>query len=416
MGFFTTSRLATAGLLFVGLLCGLATWAGYEGVTAYVTTNEFCVSCHEMQGMADDYQHSIHFINPAGVRAQCADCHVPKPFLPRIVHMIGASRDVFGHLTGMIDTSAKLDAHRLDMAKSAWAEMTANGSLGCRSCHAFEAMDFARQRPQAAQAMHAPMPDGTSCITCHRGIAHRLAVVPVKLLSDVAPPSPPAVRVAPPPATSATPASVVPDPGTSAGNAVPGAGTPAPTVTLALSAPASPAPSGAASKAFIGEATVPLAATPGGTPFAVLDVSAPLTAVEIRDGATRITARLWMKGDTASGVLFTAPDGFEIGRLDNAANAHAETASNGWVPVDLDGYVAAEAVVEQLDPIWDAAEQTYEFSCAGCHVLHPAEAYTPDKWDTEMTTMAKSAHLRPDDAMVLLKWLQTVSFNHQATK
>jgi hypothetical protein len=42
-------------------------------------------------------------------------------------------------------------------------------------------------------------------------------------------------------------------------------------------------------------------------------------------------------------------------------------------------------------------------------VLHAAEAYTPAQWDTEMTTMAKSAHLQPDDAMVLLKWLQTTS-------
>ena len=30
--------------------------------------------------------------------------------------------------------------------------------------------------------------------------------------------------------------------------------------------------------------------------------------------------------------------------------------------------------------------------------------------------MAKSAHLRPDEAMFLLKWLQTTSFDRRASK
>ncbi len=378
-----TNRLAALSLLFVGLLCGLAAWGGYEGVTAYFTTNAFCVSCHEMRGMADDYQKSIHFTNPAGVRAQCADCHVPKPFVARIVHMVVATRDVIGHVRGVLDTQEKIDARRLDMAKSVWAEMAANDSLGCRSCHSFEAMDFARQRPKAAEAMHAPMPPGTSCINCHRGIAHRLAVVAVKSLPVIVTPS---VMVTP---TVTSPV----------------ANTPA-----ALSATAG-------SRAFVGEAAAPLSATPGGPPIVTLFVSAPVTVTATETGASKIHGEFWMKTDVlAPGPLFAAPNGVEVGRLDTAVNAKAGVARDGWLAVQIEGYVAAGAVVGSLEPVWQAAESTYEFSCAGCHGLHPAEAYTPAQWNTEMTSMAKSAHLRPDEAMFLLKWLQTTSFDRRASK
>ena len=330
-----TNRLAALSLLFVGLLCGLAAWGGYEGVTAYFTTNAFCVSCHEMRGMADDYQKSIHFTNPAGVRAQCADCHVPKPFVARITHMVFATRDLIGHVRGVLDTPEKVDARRLDMAKSVWAEMAATDSLSCRGCHSFEAMDFARQRPKAAEAMHAPMPPGTSCINCHRGIAHRLAVVAVKS-----------------PSITVTPAAVRALPGAPAASSR-GTGSSATTSAETVS------------KAFIGEAAAPLSATPGGPPIATLFVSAPVTVTTTEAGASKVVAALWMKAEAvAPGPLFAAPNGVEVGRLDAAANAKAGAARDGWIAVQIDGYVATVTVVGSLEPVWQAAESTYEFSCA----------------------------------------------------
>ncbi len=411
--------LAAAGLLFAGMLGGLGMWGTYEGVTTWFTSNTFCVSCHEMRTMADDYRHSIHYANPAGVRAQCADCHVPKPFVARIVHMIFATRDLVGHVRGVIDTPEKLDARRLDMAKSVWAEMTANGSLGCRSCHGFEAMDFARQRPEAAKAMHGPMRAGASCIDCHHGIAHRLAFVaekPVAAVRPVAPATPPAEGVG-----EKTPRDA--DAGSVAGTVVVASpGTP-PLVPPARTA-MPPAPQTTASitpstgtSGFIGEATTPLGDPSGGAPFATLFVSAPVTVTATEADGSHIVAKLWMKGDAVTaGPLFAAPEGVEVGRLDTPGAAKAGTARDGWIPVELTGTTPPAAVVGNLDATWGAAESTYEFTCAGCHVLHAAEAYTPAQWGTEMSTMAKSANLRPDDAMVLLKWLQTTSFNHQTAK
>lgn len=160
--------------LLAGVGGGLAMWGGFNYVAAATSSNAFCTSCHEMQENAAEYHRSLHYMNVYGVRAQCADCHVPKPFFKRVVHMIGALRDVEGHITGVIDTPAKFKAHRLAMAKRVWAEMEADNSIGCRSCHSFEAMDFAKQPKAASMAMHPAMEAGQTCISCHRGIVHDL--------------------------------------------------------------------------------------------------------------------------------------------------------------------------------------------------------------------------------------------------
>jgi nitrate/TMAO reductase-like tetraheme cytochrome c subunit len=166
--------VAIGGALIVGLAGGLIAWSGFTVVSAATSTNEFCTSCHEMATPASLYEQSAHFSNVHGVRADCADCHVPKPFVPRVIHMVGALQDVWGHMTGVIDTPEKFQAHRLEMAQATWREMTADNSLGCRSCHSFEAMDFTKQPAAAAAAMHSAMDAGTPCIACHKGVAHGL--------------------------------------------------------------------------------------------------------------------------------------------------------------------------------------------------------------------------------------------------
>jgi len=349
----TLSRLVSlsSALLFLaGALVGLAFWGGYAGVTDYVSTNAFCGSaCHEMQTVAGEYRTSVHFKNPSGVRAQCADCHVPKPFLDRVVHMAWASTEILAHFRGSIDTPEKFEARRLAFARGVWAEMTANGSEGCRSCHAMDAMDFAHQRPKAAEAMRKPLDPGESCIACHKGIAHHLPVVSLK---DVA------------------------------------------------------AASGATT--FIGKPMAPMAAAAGAPAFATLYVSAPVAVVAQAGAATHITAKLWMKGEAPSvGPLFTARDGLEIGRLTVAANAKPGLTASGWTQVTLDGFVAADAVVPALDSVWDDADTLYQFNCGACHQLYPPIAYSPTQWQTELATMATSSHLRPDETVLLLKWLQT---------
>ncbi|MDR3473749.1 MAG: hypothetical protein P4M09_19000, partial [Devosia sp.] len=188
----------------------------------------------------------------------------------------------------------------------------------------------------------------------------------------------------------------------------------APAAAPASAAPA-PATQTAAGESFIGLPIVPVTATAGGTPVAELYVSAPVTTASTDAAGAHITTTLWMKGeDAADGPLYAAPNGIELGRLDSTAATKAGTPANGWVPVTIQGVVAANAVVKDIGPVWQNAESSYEFTCGACHDLHDPHEHDPAQWATEMVTMAKNANLEPPDAMLILKWLQTESLKPKA--
>jgi cytochrome c-type protein NapC len=86
-----------------------------------------------------------------------------------------ASKEVWGHLFGTIDTREKFQEHRLDLAIHEWTRLKANDSLECRNCHSDESMDITRQSVRAAESHERFLFTGEkTCIDCHKGIAHRL--------------------------------------------------------------------------------------------------------------------------------------------------------------------------------------------------------------------------------------------------
>lgn len=166
------SLLTLLGLLAIGGLIG-----GFT--TSLEATNSigFCTSCHDMSYNFEEYKKTVHYSNRSGVRAVCSDCHVPKKnWFSEMYRKIEASRDVWGELTGVIDTREKFDARRLEMAKREWARMKESDSIGCRNCHSFEGMDMDAQ-DKLAKNKHtqaALAESGKTCIDCHKGIAHKL--------------------------------------------------------------------------------------------------------------------------------------------------------------------------------------------------------------------------------------------------
>ena len=165
---------------------------------------------------------------------------------------------------------------------------------------------------------------------------------------------------------------------------------------------------------LIGLPIVPLAATPGDA-AAELYVSTPVLTTGADADGVHVTVKLSMKGDAAAaGPFYAAPNGIELGRLESAAAAKAGNPANGWVPVEIEGTVATNAVVKDIGPVWQNAESSYEFTCGGCHDLHDPHEHDPAQWATEMVTMAKNANLEPPDAMLILKWLQTKSLKPKA--
>jgi cytochrome c-type protein NapC len=99
---------------------------------------------------------------------------VPKDWGHKILRKIEASQEVWGKLTGYIDTQEKFDSHRMELATHEWDRMKAADSRECRNCHTFEAMSADYQK-QSNYARHMKAKaDGQTCIDCHKGIAHHL--------------------------------------------------------------------------------------------------------------------------------------------------------------------------------------------------------------------------------------------------
>ena len=173
----TSPAKAALGILLLGgFIAGVIFWGGFN--TALEKTNEetFCISCHEMRdNVYVELKETIHYTNRSGVRATCPDCHVPKEWVYKIIRKIQASKEVWGKLTGKIDTREKFQAHRGEMAAREWARMKANDSRECRNCHNLESMDYSEQGTRAFKEHENVLATGEkTCIDCHKGIAHEL--------------------------------------------------------------------------------------------------------------------------------------------------------------------------------------------------------------------------------------------------
>lgn len=161
----------TAALFF--MLAGVIFWGGFNTAMEATNTLGFCISCHEMEeNVYQEYTKTIHYSNRSGVRATCSDCHVPDPWVHKVVRKIKASNELLHKALGSIDTPEKFDAKRLKLAKNVWGEMKSTDSRECRNCHDFNTMRPEDQKPRARKQHLNAMTEGNTCIDCHKGIAH----------------------------------------------------------------------------------------------------------------------------------------------------------------------------------------------------------------------------------------------------
>lgn len=162
----------------LAFVLGIVLTGGFLKTVEATNTMAFCTSCHEMEAFVyQEYRQSAHFSNRTGVQATCADCHVPKEFVPKMLRKIEASfNELPGHFLGKISTKEKFEAHRGELAQRVWDRMGANNSRTCRNCHSYEAMALELQG-RSASRRHSPEyreQTGRTCIDCHKGIAHEL--------------------------------------------------------------------------------------------------------------------------------------------------------------------------------------------------------------------------------------------------
>jgi cytochrome c-type protein NapC len=170
-----STKYSLAALLAVGFIGGIIFWGGFNTALEATNTLDFCISCHEMRDTVyQEYQQTVHFKNRTGVRAACPDCHVPKDWTHKIARKMKASFEVWGKITGVVDTPEKFEANRMRLASDEWARMQKTGSRECQNCHNFTAMAPERQKSTAAKNHAQAQEQGKTCVDCHKGIAHHL--------------------------------------------------------------------------------------------------------------------------------------------------------------------------------------------------------------------------------------------------
>jgi cytochrome c-type protein NapC len=163
----------TLGAALFFMIIGVIFWGGFNTAMEETNTLDFCISCHEMEeNVYREYQKTVHYTNRSGVRATCSDCHVPRPWIHKVIRKVQASNEVFHKILGTIDTPEKFNGKRLTLAKNVWHAMKSTDSRECRNCHNFDSMKPEDQKKRSRKQHATAMEDGNTCIDCHKGIAH----------------------------------------------------------------------------------------------------------------------------------------------------------------------------------------------------------------------------------------------------
>jgi cytochrome c-type protein NapC len=169
-----SAKYSMLSILAVSFIGGIVFWGGFNTAMEATNSLEFCIGCHEMRDTVyQEYKKTIHYANRTGVRAVCSDCHVPKDWTHKMIRKIQASGEVWGKITGTIDTPEKFEAKRLQLAENEWARMKKSDSRECRNCHTFEGMSFDAQKDRSKKQHEIGRKDNKTCIDCHKGIAHQ---------------------------------------------------------------------------------------------------------------------------------------------------------------------------------------------------------------------------------------------------
>jgi len=170
-----SAKYSLLAISSVSFFAGIIFWGGFNTGMEMTNTLEFCTTCHEMRDTVyQEYKETIHYSNRSGVRAVCSDCHVPKDWVHKIIRKTQATGELWGKMTGSIDTKEKFEAKRMKLATHEWARMKDSNSRECRNCHNFDAMSAELQKQTPYRKHMKAKEAGKTCIDCHKGIAHQL--------------------------------------------------------------------------------------------------------------------------------------------------------------------------------------------------------------------------------------------------
>lgn len=153
-----TTAITTLG---VTTLYIFLTWS-----VGFTSSVDFCtVNCHEMAVSYREWRTSSHYDNNTGVVAECADCHLPTGFLPKIkAKIFFGVRDTVVHYLG--------DPENLDRKRLAEMALESITDGSCIQCHKNL---FPSGLPRGGFLAHSRLKRGEKgkCVSCHRQLVHQ---------------------------------------------------------------------------------------------------------------------------------------------------------------------------------------------------------------------------------------------------
>lgn len=355
-------------IALAGMAAGIILWGGFNTVLEVTNSMPFCISCHEMRDTVyQEYRQSPHFSNPSGVRATCPDCHVPRDWPHKLLRKAQASGELFHWLAGTIDTPAKFEARRHDLARHEWARMRATGSRECRNCHSFDAMDFHKQSIRAVRAMRDAEKDGRTCIDCHRAVAHKMP--------DVTDKHRPMFAAL---AKRAAEARVV------------------------------------AGRTVYAVAPVALRARPEGEAEGELAAAVPVLVAEVAGEAARIELTGWRRDGEPQVLYAWMGKRLALARLTEASAARLERLEQtedpdtglAWTHERLTAWVPATGFLEDPAPLWAYGARMAQDNCTLCHPSRAPGAYTVNDWIGHLNSMLRLTPLTEPEGAFLRTYLQ----------
>lgn len=159
-------------------------------------------------------------------------------------------------------------------------------------------------------------------------------------------------------------------------------------------------------------AVTPLLDAAAGKSIGSVGPGAALDIVGQSGGMTHVTLHGW-SAQGSSAIVFTSPDkhivelsGFTGHGTNGASQAVSGTTYNA---VTIDGWVASNALVDDVQTVWKAASALYAQKCGSCHALQPANSYSANQWPGVMKTQSGNAGLDPGQTALITTYLQVQS-------
>lgn len=354
----TIKKSYIAALVAIGICIGWLTFGGTQVVLNVTSSTEFCLSCHSMDIPYQEYQGTRHFNNISGVRAECSDCHIPGNTVNYLLTKVRASKDIYHEfVTRKIDTPEKYEIHRAEMAETVWAQLRANDSATCRSCHKDDAVERFDQKPEA-QKMHQYAFDNTqTCIDCHKGIAHQLPEMKMdsKVLDHL--------------------------------------------VELAKQTPAQSVVVYPFKPTLLSE----LAIISPATELMVLDIQGDSRTVELKGFQMEGAEQVIYVAEGQRAIIAQLTDTGQASV--KAGTYHADLYGNKWRSVSLQGEINAP-ILPSRDALWTYAEQLDNVYCSACHAKIPAKHFTVNAWPSVAKSMGDRTAISAEDLDILTKYFQ----------